>query len=105
MDFSAEIYVALDENLLFYMGVYALQTKTGPVSQYAFSGECWGVQFPTVISSHRTGNHSVCDPSVDMNKDLTVLLSLSGIGVNVLYHTCEYPAKCPAHAREVLPRC
>lgn len=45
MDFSAENCVALDENLLFYMGLYALHAKAGQISQYSSSGECWVFSF------------------------------------------------------------
>lgn len=45
MDFSAEDCVALDENLLFYMGLYALHAKAGQISQYSSSGECWVFSF------------------------------------------------------------
>ena len=80
----------------FLYGIVCIACKSRSNLPVFFQWWVLGVQFPT----HRTDNHSVCDPSVDMNKDLTVLLSMSGIGVNVLCHTCEYLLSAhPMHGR------
>lgn len=48
------IYLVLNENLPFYMGVFALQARTGEIFQCYFTGECWGIMsYSNIVLQNR----------------------------------------------------